>query len=65
MRRDGPAWKYRLERLEQYDRVAWQSQYMRPYMASRDADSDKQLFLGADTPSYRIHVLAASLELRF
>ncbi|MBI1896405.1 MAG: hypothetical protein HYS04_07695, partial [Acidobacteria bacterium] len=49
----------------QYDRVDWQTQIMQPYMAGIDHDSDRQIFLGADTPSYRVHVLAASLEFWF
>lgn len=56
----------RLEyRFEQYDRVDWQTQIMRPYMAGVDRDSDKQMFLGADMPSYRVHVLAFTFEFRF
>jgi MtrB/PioB family decaheme-associated outer membrane protein len=57
-----PKLEYRYER---YDRVDWQTQLMRPYMFSVDPSSNAQIFLGADAPSYRAHVLALSLEYRF
>ncbi len=56
----------RLEyRYDRYDRRDWQTQRMRPYMFGIDPDSNTQIFLGADAPSYRAHFLAASLEYRF
>lgn len=52
-------------RYERYDRVDWQSQLMRPYMFVVDPDSNQQVFLGADNPSYRGHVLSFGAEYRF
>ncbi len=52
-------------RYEQYDRVDWQTQVMNPYMFPFDSTAKTQTYLGADTPSYRGHFVAASLEYRF
>ncbi len=62
IRRISPKLEYRYER---YDRGDWQSQLMRPYMFAVDPDSNQQVFLGADTPSYRAHVLFFGVEYRF
>lgn len=52
-------------RYEQYDRVDWQTQLMRPSMFGVDPDSLRQIFLGADAPSYGANVLAVTMEYHF
>lgn len=36
-----------------------------PYIVVGDTSSARYLFLGADQPSYRVHILSATLEFRF
>jgi MtrB/PioB family decaheme-associated outer membrane protein len=70
-----PRIEYRFERYDQHD---WQSDIMLPYMSAYDpgasygtsaarlgGGTQKWLYLGADAPSYKSHVLAGSVEWRF
>ncbi len=70
-----PRIEYQFQRYDQHD---WQSDIMLPYMAAYDPGSSyntsasrlgggtqKFLYLGADTPSYKTHVLTGTLEWHF
>lgn len=52
-------------RFEKYDRIDFQIDQMRPNMSFLDAGTGTSLFLGADVPGYKVHVLALALEYRF
>jgi hypothetical protein len=50
---------------ERYDRTDFQLQSMTPDMAAFDSKMNTSLFLGADVPSYQVHIVSVSLGYRF
>lgn len=60
--RISPKFEYRFDR---YDRVDFQTDKMNLYMFPIDSGSRQMSYLGADTPSYKGHYVAATLEYRF
>ena len=52
-------------RWERYDRTDFQIQNMTPDMVLYDSKMGTSLFLGADVPSYQVHIVSATLEYRF
>ena len=64
--------------FQRYDQRDWQSDIMLPYMSAFDpgtsysptasgfgGGAQKYLYLGADTPSYKVHLLTGTLEWHF
>ena len=52
-------------RFERYDRTDFQIDRLAPYMILVDSGTRTSVFLGADVPGYRAHVLSFGLEYRF
>jgi MtrB/PioB family decaheme-associated outer membrane protein len=52
-------------RWERYDRNDFQIQYMTPNMVQYDSKMATSLFLGADVPSYQVHIVSVSLNYVF
>ena len=50
---------------EKYGRIDRKIDRMRPYMVPLDSGTSTSIFLEADVPGYKVHILAFSLEYRF
>jgi len=57
-----PKFEYRLER---YDRTDFQIDRLNPYMVPLDPSTSTSIYLGADVPKYRAHIIAFGVEYRF
>jgi len=51
--------------FEKYSRMDFQIAPMSPYMAWLDSSMGTSVFLGANIPGYKVHILAISLEYSF
>ena len=60
--RFNPKFEYRFEK---YGRTDFQIDRISPYMVPLDPSTSTSIFLGADVPGYKVHVIAFSLEYRF
>jgi MtrB/PioB family decaheme-associated outer membrane protein len=52
-------------RFERYGRTDFQIERLSPYMGTLDASTNTSIFLGADVPGYRAHVVTFSLGYIF
>lgn len=52
-------------RFEKYGRTDFQIDRLSPYMGVLDPSTATSIFLGADVPDYRVHIVTVSLGYRF
>ena len=57
-----PKFEYRLEK---YGRTDFQTERISPYMVPLDPATSTSIFLGANVPGYKVHIIAFALEYRF
>jgi MtrB/PioB family decaheme-associated outer membrane protein len=62
----GPKVATKLEyRYENFSNADFQTEVMSQYMVPLDPTANTSIFLGARMPSYRVHIVSATLEYRF